>query len=84
MTEGILYPLEVDSLVPGVAKCPYYDGFNWAQPSYEHLRYLMRKVFENQCDAKLIGQKAAMDAHGLWTWQHAAQKVISRLHSIRS
>ena len=84
MTEENSYPLEVDSLVPAVAKCPYYDGFNWAQPSYEHLRYLMRKVYENQREAKAIGEKAAMDAHGRWTWQHAAQKIISRLHDIGS
>lgn len=41
MTSENSYPLEVESLVPVVAKCPYYEGFNWAQPPYEHLRYLM-------------------------------------------
>ncbi|HAS52499.1 MAG TPA: glycosyl transferase, partial [Gammaproteobacteria bacterium] len=49
------YPLAIDGLIPAVAKCPYYAGFRWAQPSYEHLRVRMREVYENREAARLKG-----------------------------
>src|SRR6202000_1130351 len=45
---GIAYPLRVRKLVPAVAKCPYYEGFRWAEPDAEHLRFLLRHVYENR------------------------------------
>lgn len=82
MTKENSLQLDVEALIPAVAKCPYYDGFNWAQPSYEHLRYLMRWTFENQQEAKLIGQRAASDSKTKWSWGDASQKIIERLHNI--
>lgn len=74
------YPLEIDGLVPAIAKCPYYTGFQWAQPSYAHLRVLLRRIFENQEQAREIGQHAARDAAARWSWRAAAtriQKIIA-------
>ena len=68
--------LEIDGLIPAVAKCPYYEGFNWSQPSYEHLRVLLRWVYENQDKAKAIGERAAYDAAQKWTWSHSAKRVL--------
>lgn len=76
MNESNSLRLEVESLIPAVAKCPYYQGFRWAQPSYEHLRYLMRWVFEHQDEARVIGQNAARDAISRWTWRHSTQNMI--------
>jgi len=76
MNESNSLPLDVESLVPAVAKCPYYKGFQWAQPSYEHLRKLMRWVYEHQDEAREIGQRAAIDASEKWTWKQASQKII--------
>lgn len=76
MTESNSLRLEVESLVPAVAKCPYYDGFRWAQPSYEHLRALMRWVYEHQAEARAIGDRAAQDAARLWSWESAASKMM--------
>ena len=36
--EGIAYPLRIRTTIPAVAKCPYYEGFRWADPDPEHLR----------------------------------------------
>jgi glycosyltransferase involved in cell wall biosynthesis len=47
MTADNAYPVPVERLVPALAKCPYYAGFQWAEPSYSHLRRLMRHVFEH-------------------------------------
>ena len=81
MNESNSLPLEVESLIPAVAKCPYYQGFRWAQPSYEHLRYLLRWVFEHQDEAYTIGQRAAHDAVSRWSWGHATQSMIKILAS---
>lgn len=73
MTEENSLPLQIDGLIPAIAKCPYYEGFHWAQPSYEHLRTLLRWVYENQDQARAIGERGAQDAAQHWTWAHAAR-----------
>jgi hypothetical protein len=82
MNGGNAYPLEVDRLVPAQARCPYYSGFQWAEPSYRHLRRLMRHVFENQSEAQARGEKASRDVIQNWTWDHAAEKIIDRIDRI--
>ena len=77
-------PLEVEKLIPAVAKCPYYEGFRWAQPSYEHLRYLMRWVYEHQDESRAIGQQAAQDAATRWTWRHSTESMIKIVSGIMS
>lgn len=79
MTTENSLPLQIDGLVPAIAKCPYYEGFRWAQPSYEHLRFLLRWVFENQEKAKAIGTQAAFDAANQWNWNCSAQKIMRLL-----
>ena len=82
MTSENSLPLDIDGLVPAVAKCPYYDGFRWAQPSYEHLRMLMRWVFEHREDASEIGARAAHDAASFWTWNHSASRICDLVKNI--
>lgn len=76
INESNALPLEIDGLVPAMAKCPYYEGFQWAQPSYKHLRNLLRWVFENQEQAHEIGQRAAQDAAAHWSWHGAATQML--------
>lgn len=75
MTEQNSLPLAVEQLIPAEAKCPYYEGFRWAQPSYEHLRKLMRWTFEHQDEARAIGQHAAADVAQRWTWDASARHM---------
>jgi hypothetical protein len=82
MHEDNAYPIEVEKLVPAEAKCPYYKGFQWAQPSYEHLRTQMRYVFEHQDEACKKGLRAASEIHSKWTWGHSAGKIIARLEAL--
>jgi glycosyltransferase involved in cell wall biosynthesis len=84
MNAGNAYPLPIDRLVPAQAKCPYYAGANWAEPSYRHLRRLMRHVFENQAEARAKGETASRDVLENWTWDHAAQKIVDRIDRIGS
>ena len=82
MNHGNAYPIQVERIVPAEAKCPYYKGFGWAQPSYEHLRALLRQVFENPGEARAKGMRAAEEVRAKWTWEHSARKIIARLDAI--
>lgn len=76
------YPVELEGLIDAKAKCPYYDGFQWANPSEEHLIQQMRYVYEHQEEAKMKGQKASIEVRKDWTWDNAADKIIRRLKEI--
>ena len=76
------YPLRARGTIPAVAKCPYYEGFSWADPDPEHLRFLLRHVYENREEAKARGATAAREVVEKWTWAHAAAKVIARLDAL--
>jgi len=75
----ICYPLQVKELIPAKAKCPYYEGFKWADPDIEHLRRLMRYVYEHQEEAGEKGKLAAAAAASKWTWNAAAKRIKKRL-----
>lgn len=53
------YLLRPERIVPAIARCPLYAGFNWALPDVDHLRRLMRHVYENQEEARMKGQVAS-------------------------
>ena len=77
--EGIGYPLRIQGTVPAVAKCPYYAGFSWADPDSEHLRHLLRHVYENRDQARSRGLAAAREIAQRWTWPQAARRIVARL-----
>ncbi len=76
------YPLDIEGLVPARAKCPYYEGFNWAEPSYEHLRQLLRHVYEHREEAESKGARASAEVLGRWTWRHSVEKIGERLKQV--
>jgi GT2 family glycosyltransferase len=79
LDEDVGYPLQSVGLVPAEARCPYYAGFEWAQPDYEHLRHLMRHVFLNPDEARRRGLAAAAEVASRWTWEHSARQVRDRI-----
>ncbi|MFN2607035.1 MAG: glycosyltransferase [Acidimicrobiales bacterium] len=80
--EGVGYPLEVASLVPAVARCPYYEGFRWAEPDPGHLRFLMRHVVSDPAAARARGLAAAAEVAERWTVEAAAARVKARLQEL--
>jgi GT2 family glycosyltransferase len=84
MNEDNAYPLHVKKLIPAKAKCPYYEGFRWAEPDEEHLVYLLRYVYEHREEAADKGVRASKDAETRWTWRHAAERIRERLLDIQS
>ena len=80
--EGVGYPLQTRGLVAAEARCPYYTGFDWADPDTDHLRHQMRHVFEHQDEARARGLAAADEVQARHTWEHAAARVKQRLLEI--
>ncbi|HEY6065249.1 MAG TPA: glycosyltransferase, partial [Thermoanaerobaculia bacterium] len=80
--EGIAYPLRARRTIPAVAKCPYYEGFRWADPDPDHLRHLLRHVFENQEEARCRGAAGSREVLEKWTWDRTAEKIRARLEAI--
>ncbi|MFH0731122.1 MAG: glycosyltransferase, partial [Pseudomonadota bacterium] len=75
----ICYPLRIRGTIPAVAKCPYYDGFSWADPDPEHLAFLLRRVYENREEAQVKGAAAAVEMANRWRWRDAARKIMERI-----
>ena len=80
--EGIAYPLRVKGTIPAVAKCPYYEGFSWADPDPDHLRHLLRHVFEHPAEARARGTAAAREMAEKWTWDRSAARISERLAAL--
>jgi GT2 family glycosyltransferase/glycosyltransferase involved in cell wall biosynthesis len=82
LNEHTGYPVKVKKVVPAVARCPYYHGFNWAEPDFDHLAYQMRYVYENQREAKQKSVKTAKELLETWTWDRTASEIKKRLKTI--
>jgi glycosyltransferase involved in cell wall biosynthesis len=80
--EGVGYPVAVRGLVPADAKCPYYEGFRWADPDPDDLVAKMRHVFTHRDEARAKGAAAASDAAAKWTWGHTAALIEERLREL--
>ena len=79
LTTDLGYPLHVAAMVNAEARCPYYDGFQWAEPDAEHLRFLFREVFDHPEDARSKGLAAAAEVARNYTWQQVAARAKARI-----
>ncbi len=77
------YLIDVKRFIDAKAKCPYYEGFQWADPDEDHLIELFRYVYEHQEEARIKGMRAAEEVKERWTWEQAAKKMVTRLDAIR-
>ncbi len=82
-TDDISYPLRIRGTVPAISMCPYYDGFEWAEPDAGHLAQLMRHVVENRPEAEVLGVRAAAAVAQRWTWRHTADAIAARLANVQ-
>jgi glycosyltransferase involved in cell wall biosynthesis len=80
--DGVGYPIAIRGLVPADAKCPYYEGFRWADPDSDDLVAKMRHVFTHRDEARAKGAAAASEAAAKWTWAHTAAHIEERLREI--
>ena len=85
MNEENSYLIDCDVVdVPeeGWREIPTYQGHRWAEPSEEHLRQLMREVFEQRESAKQKGLKARQDILANYNWERVAQIISGRIAEI--
>jgi glycosyltransferase involved in cell wall biosynthesis len=82
LNERVGYPIAVRGLVPADAKCPYYEGFRWADPDPDDLVAKLRHVFTHRDEARAKGAAAAAEAAAKWTWQHTAARIEERLRAL--
>ena len=82
LNEGVGYPIAVRRLVPADAKCPYYEGFRWADPDPDDLVAKLRHVFTHREEARAKGAAAATEAATKWTWGHTAARIEERLRAL--
>eukprot|EP00727_Mastigamoeba_balamuthi_P009812 m51a1_g5453 hypothetical protein (426) ;mRNA; r:215789-217624 len=59
-----------------------FQKFLWAEPSYWHLRALMREVFSNPEKAKQTGLRASRDVSSKYSTEAVGRLVMARLSAI--
>ncbi len=80
------YPIKVERLGPEPRAdwiCDLYKGANFAHPSEEHLRSLMREVYEHRDEAKAKAVIARNDIKREHNVTEIVEKVIKRLIKIK-
>jgi glycosyltransferase involved in cell wall biosynthesis len=75
------YLIEIEGLedVPDNAENAIYKGHKQVIPSVDHLRQLMRYVYEHRQEARARGVRARADVSQHWTWDHAAGVIANQL-----
>lgn len=61
---------------------PLYVGANFADPSKDDLRRIMRHIYSNRGEAIAKGTRARQWMVERFTWDKAAEKVIARLNEV--
>lgn len=80
------YPIEVEKIAPEPRAdwiCDYYKGADFAHPSEEHLRMLMREVFTHPEEAKAKAVKGREDIKNNHNTAWIIEDIVKRLREIR-
>jgi glycosyltransferase involved in cell wall biosynthesis len=77
------YPLDYKLVDAGgcQSNSSTYHG-RWAEPDYEHLRSLMRSLYEHPEEAAQAGRLASEHVHRVWTWDRAAGQLCHDLDEL--
>jgi len=74
MTDKNSYKLDYE-LVDVPEGNSFWEKSEWAEPSVEHLRSLMREVFDNREEAEKRAKQGMKDMQEKFTWTKAAEKM---------
>ena len=78
------YPIDfqmTDVQEMAVDEAPWFGGHQWAEPSIEHLRRLLRHVYQNREEARRIGEAGRAAIHQNFTPDRVAARIVERLKS---
>lgn len=83
MNDDNAYLIDIDGLkaVTEKMEIAFYRGHRWAQPSVDHLKALMRKVYSERAEAKKTGERARKYVAANFTWEQAVRLIVRRLES---
>jgi glycosyltransferase involved in cell wall biosynthesis len=77
------FPLDYELVNPGGAGVHGTRFWGkWAEPSYEHLRCLLRQLFENRAAAAAMGAAAAARMRRDWTWERVVDQLYDDLDKL--
>jgi glycosyltransferase involved in cell wall biosynthesis len=77
------YPLDFELVDCKGQRSNHVEYFGqWAEPSYEHLRALMREIANKPGAARSRGEAAAERVHRDWTWDAAARRLRDYLDKV--
>jgi len=84
MNHSNSFLINIEKLVPvNIKHIKWYnEDMRWSEPSLEHLKELMRYVYENPKDAEEKAAKAREDIVKKWRWSRVARKIFRRLKRI--
>jgi glycosyltransferase involved in cell wall biosynthesis len=85
--EGNAFLIGVSEMRP-VRDPRYYDERHdwgeWAVPDRDHLRLLMRRVYENREEAARRAERAREEAVRLWSWERAGEAAMRHIGALRA
>jgi|GEM_PF-2492483 len=76
------YPVKYNLISIKKPQAPYKQGQVWAEPDIFHAAQLMRSVYENPQEAKVIAKRAAKDIRQKYSVKTVAKLIKSRLETI--
>lgn len=77
------YPLPYELVDAGGTESNNVRYFGrWAEPDHEHLRHLMRRLYENPEEGVTKGRAASVRAHREWTWERVASQLVADLDAL--
>jgi glycosyltransferase involved in cell wall biosynthesis len=84
LDESVGYPISVDRLEPAAGPDGEWHlrGLNWARPSVEHLRHLMRRAVSAPAEAAARGAKARVRMVERYSPDAIAKVLLSELERI--
>lgn len=82
VTKDTAYPINHRLIEIGSGSPPYPADYIWAEPDLLSLRENMRYVFEHQAEAKIVGQKASLHVHGLFSLEATSTVLRTELEHI--
>lgn len=84
MNDGNSYLIDIEGLVPVDPKGmpPHFHGHRWAEPSMDHLKTLMRHVFDNPEEAKRKGLDARKSLFPRFSRQNIGQQIFQRIEEL--
>jgi glycosyltransferase involved in cell wall biosynthesis len=70
--------IDIEGLVPASpVDVEYFAGHRWAQPSVDHLRQLMRLVYQHREDARLRAARGREEIVARWDWSIVIRKWMT-------